>query len=187
VLFNGASIGSLQLAFGRAKPTNFKAKFAGVADVTRTAGQQVGVLVKQLLAPTGVLPTARNYTPSQIQQGPANLWIVPTPPTDIAQRLTLAADLTPDATTHPSSVGLGLTESAITLTLTPKMEALKVDQFDAPVAYYCTALDSKIEATFGQAGFDKLTYALGLGSASYQIDVRRDRGTGAVRGGGNRA
>jgi hypothetical protein len=164
-------MGPLSLAFGRAKPTVYKAKFEGATDLTRTLGQQIGLMVNTLVAPTGSNPTARDYTPSEIQQGPANLWIVGTPPTDNGQRLTLAADLTPDAAAHPLSLGLGMMETAVTLTLTPKIEAIKVDQGDAPVAFYCVSLEAKIEATMSQMGFDKLMQALGLGSAAYSIDA----------------
>jgi hypothetical protein len=38
------------------------------------------------------------------------------------------------------------------------------------VAFYCISLDAKIEVTLAQTGFDKLTQALGLGSAAYSID-----------------
>jgi hypothetical protein len=169
LLYKAAATGPLAIAFGRAKPSTFKAKFQGLSDVARVLGPQIGSVIKQLVAPTGVAPTAKDYTPSEIQQGPANLWIVGTPPVDATNRLTLAADLTPDATAHPLSLGLGLTESAITLTITPKIEAIKADQADGPVDFYCVSLETKMEATLAQSAMDKLTAALGL-TVGYSID-----------------
>ena len=170
LLYKAAATGPLAIAFGRAKPTTYKIKFQGLSDLARVLGPQIGAMVKQLTAPVGASPTAKDYTPAEIQQGPANLWIVGTPPVDATPRLTLAADLTPDATAHPLSLGLGLTESAVTMTITPKIEAIRADQADGPVDFYCVSLESKLEATLNQAAFDKLTQALGLGTAAYLSD-----------------
>jgi hypothetical protein len=172
MLFKAIQTAPLTLAFGRAKPAAYKVKFQGLSDLTRTLGKQIGVTVNQLVATTGGTATAKDYTTSEIQQGPADLWIVGTPPNDTAQRLTLAADFTPDATAHPNSVCLGMTESAITMTITPKIELIKADQADgAGVDAYCTALECKLEATLTQASLAKLTQALGLGTAAYAIDA----------------
>ena len=173
MLFKAIQTSALTLAFGRSKPVSYKVKFQGLSDLTRTLGKQIGVTVNQLVAPTGGTATARDYTTSEIQQGPADLWIVGTPPNDTAQRLTLdAGTLTPDATAHPNSVCLGMTESAVTLTITPKIELIKADQADgAGVDAYCTALECKLEATLTQASLAKLTQALGLGTAAYAIDA----------------
>jgi hypothetical protein len=172
VLFKAVQTGPFAVAFGRAKPASYKLKFQGLADLTRTAGKQIGVVVKQYAAPTGVLPTARGYTPSAIQQGPCDLWIVGSPPADGATpQLTLASDLSLDSVAHPLSLCLGMTESAVTLTLTPKLEPIKVDQADSPVDYYCVELVAKMETTLTQAALTKLQYALGLGSAAYSSDA----------------
>ena len=170
IMFNAASTGPLSFPLGRAKPSTYKAKFHGAADLTRTVGQQIGVLVRGLVAPTGTTATARDFTVSEIQQGPANLWIIGTPPDDTAKRLTLAADLTPDATAHPNSLGLGLIEGAATLTLTPKIEEIRADQSPAPVDFTCTGLDAKIEATILQSDWPLLAKALGV-TGAYSIDA----------------
>jgi hypothetical protein len=170
LLYNGASVGPLSFMFGRAKPATYKAKFKGASDLTRTAGQQIGLIIRQLLAPTGILPTAKDYTVGEIQQGPSNLYLIGTPPSDLAQRLTLSGDLTPDATAHPNSLGFGMTETGITMTLTPKIEEIGADQADGPVLFRCTALDVKLETTINQLGFDKLTCALGL-TGAYSIEA----------------
>jgi hypothetical protein len=171
MLFKAISTGALALAFGRAKPTSYKATFKGLTDPTRTAGRQIGLTVNQLVATAGGTATARDFTPGEIQQGPADLWIIGTPPNDTAQRLTLASDLTPDSVAHPNSLCLGLTESAITMTITPKIELIKADQADGAVDAYCTALETKLEATLNQAALAKLTQALGLGTGAYAIDA----------------
>jgi hypothetical protein len=173
LLYKAVSLSGFSIQFGRAKPAVYKATFAGLSDLglPRAAGAQIGVLVKNLIAPAATNLATRDLTIAEIQQGPANLWIVGTPPVDATPRLTLAADLTPDATAHPSSVGLGFTEGPVTVTLTPKLEAIKCDQADAPVDYYCAELAAKLEATLNQASFDKLTQALGLGTGAYSIEA----------------
>jgi hypothetical protein len=105
---------------------------------------------------------------SEIQQGPGDLWIVGTPPDDTAQRLTLAADGTPDATAHPNSIHMGAAATAITVSVTPKIEHITLDQIDAAVGVFVSELDSKIEAELAQSSVKKLQQALGVGAYSTQ-------------------
>src|SRR5579859_6632177 len=100
--------------------------------------------------------TAKGYDVSQIHQGPGDIWIIGTPPTDTAVRLTLATDGTPDATAHPSSICLGTTESGVTLSIKDKMTPIKVDQFEAAVDTYLDAKDVMLEAELSQQGVDLL-------------------------------
>ncbi|HEX4311882.1 MAG TPA: hypothetical protein VHZ25_17765 [Acidobacteriaceae bacterium] len=108
--------------------------------------------------------TAKGYDISAIHQGPGDLWIIGTPPTDTTQRLTLnATDGTPDATAHPASVCLGTTESGITFTIKVKAADIKVDQAEAPVDNYLEELDASIEAELSQQSVDLLQNALTTG------------------------
>ena len=114
--------------------------------------------------------TSKGYDTTQIQQGPCDLWAIATAPVDAtAPLLTLATNLTPDSGTH-TAVHLGLAAAAVTIAAKPKMEHIGADQADGPVDFYCVSLESKLEATLNQAAFDKLTQALGLGTAAYLSD-----------------
>ena len=96
-------------------------------------------------------PTPKNYDVTHIQQGPGDLWVIGTPPSDsVAPILTLASDGSPDATAYPNAVHLGGVDSATTVVVTPKIEDIKIDQFDGPVARYLTDLELSMEAELVQ-------------------------------------
>jgi len=167
VLYIAVPMGGFSFSMGRAKEAQYKAQFQGLTDLTRTPGQMTGVIYQTLVAPSGGTPTAKNYAVGEIYQGPADLWYLPTPPTDSAQRVTIdATTLTPDATAHPASVTLGLTEGATTFMASPKIDFIKADQADGPVDAYLGSIGAKIEATMLEASMDKLARALGVGNYS---------------------
>ncbi len=88
-------------------------------------------------------------------------------PTDAAVRVTLdAATLTPDSTAHASAKHLGATAGEITLTVTPKIGFLRMDQVDASVDVFIESLEAKIEAEMNQSEMQKLSRALAIGSYS---------------------
>jgi len=167
VLYVGAMTGGFSFPMGRAKAAAYKTGITGMTDPTRTAGQQIGVVYQTLVNASGGTPTAKNFVPAQIYQGPADLWLVSPAPTDSAMRVTLdATTLTPDSTVHATSVHLGMTQGAITFTVTPKIDFIKGDQFDGPLAAYISTLTAKIEAEMLQSAMDKLARALGVGTYS---------------------
>jgi hypothetical protein len=134
--------------------------------------RQVGIVIKELTVPATGTATSKVPTVSEIEQGPADLWLIGTAPTNAAVTLTLHTDLTPNSTTHPSSLYLGGTVGPVTLTLTPKLDPIRVDQADAPVDFYCGGLEAKIEAELTQSAMDKLTQALGLlATEAYSADT----------------
>lgn len=97
--------------------------------------------------------TPKNYDVTHIHQGPGDLWIIGggAPADSATPQLTLAVDGTPDATAHPSSIHLGLTDSAITMTITPKIEDIMADQADGPVDRFLTNIsEMAIEAELQQ-------------------------------------
>jgi hypothetical protein len=108
-------------------------------------------------------PTAKNYSVSAINQGPGDLWIIGTPPSDTAQRLTLAPDGSPDSTAHPMSVCLGFTESGINFTMKQKIVDIAVDQMTAPVDAYLESDEAVIEAELSQQSADLLQQSLSTG------------------------
>lgn len=95
--------------------------------------------------------TAKAYAVTQVMQGPCDLWIIGTPPTDSAQRLTLdATTLTPDSIAHPTSIHLGLIEGDTKITMAAKKEEIKADQFAAPLDEYVTEEAMTVEADLKQ-------------------------------------
>lgn len=81
--------------------------------------------------------TAKNYVVAQIMQGPADHWIIGTAPVDGTPRVTLdAATLTPDATAHPSSIHLGLTEGDSKIHVAAKLKDIGADQFAGVLDQY---------------------------------------------------
>jgi hypothetical protein len=76
--------------------------------------------------------TAKGYAPSEIIQGPGDVWVIGTAPLDANVRLTLASDGTPDQTAHPGSVHLGAIASATTTSVKPKVAGIVTDQDEAP-------------------------------------------------------
>lgn len=165
VLYIGYSASGFALALGRAKAAAYKAQFASLSDTARTAGQQIGVLYQTLVNASGGTPTAKNFVPAEIYQGPADLWLVSPAPTDAAMQVAIdPTTLTPDVGVHASCVHLGMTQGAITLSVVPKIDVIKADQFDAGVDCYLASLTAKIEAEMLQSAMDKLARALGVGN-----------------------
>ncbi len=107
--------------------------------------------------------TAKAYVPAAMNQGPGDIWIIGTPPSDSAQRLTLAADGTPDATAHPSSIHLGATTGPITFNLKNKAKDIMADQFDAPIDKFVEAVEGTLEAEMAQQSVDLLQQAFSTG------------------------
>jgi hypothetical protein len=109
--------------------------------------------------------TPKNYSTTQIIQGPGDIWAIPVAvaPTNAAVRLTLASDGTPDATTHAGSVHLGSIATGITTSVKPKLTDIHVDQFDGAIDSYVTELDAKIEAEMAQTESSKIQRMLGVG------------------------
>jgi hypothetical protein len=123
--------------------------------------------------------TSKNYSVSQIVQGPGDLWAIPVTaaPTDSAVRLVLASDGSPDATTHPGSVHLGAIASAVTTSVKPKIANIQTDQFEAPIDSYLAELDAKIEADLAQVESQKLQRMLGVGTYTTGTNANPSSGT----------
>jgi hypothetical protein len=171
VLYVAAATGGFTVTLGRAKSSMYKAKFEGLADFTRTPGQQVGVIYQTLADAAGGTPTAKNFVVNEIYQGPADLWAIDVP-TDAAMRVTLdAATLTPDSIAHPTAVHLGMTAGATTFTVIPKIDTIKGDQFDAGIDVWVASIAAKIEATMEQSAMDKLARALAVGTYTLSAGV----------------
>jgi len=101
----------------------------------------------------GTTPTPKNYDITHIQQGPGDLWILGAGGIILdsaTPQVVQAADGTPDSNTYASAVHLGTTTGSMTIVATPKMEDIKVDQADGPVARYLTELEMSIEADLAQ-------------------------------------
>lgn len=164
ILYVAYSTSGFNVSFGKAKSALLKAVFEALADTSRTSGKQVGVVYQTLADAAGGTPTAKSTDVTQIYQGPADLWVIDAP-TDVAQRVTLdAATLTPDSVAHPNAVHLGMTAGAIDFSVTPKLEVIRADQFDAGVDVYLNTLEAKISAEMNQSAMDKLARALGVGN-----------------------
>lgn len=165
VLYIGVSMSGFALALGRAKAAAYKLQFQGLSDPTRTAGKQIGVLYQTLVNASGGTPTARAFDPTQIFQGPTDLWLVSPAPTDVIEQVTIdPTTLTPSSTVHANSVHLGIVEGATTFSVVPKIDTIKADQFDGPIDAYLNALTAKIEATCISSTMANLAQALGVGN-----------------------
>ena len=90
--------------------------------------------------------------PTQIYEGPADLSgdLAGADGRDHVGDLN-AATLTPSSAVHAGAVHLGMTQGAITLTVTPKPDMIKADQFDAPVDATLGSITAKIEETWQSA------------------------------------
>ena len=109
--------------------------------------------------------SSKGYLVSSIHQGPGDLWIIPGGIADSAAPQ-LVLDLpsgTPDATTYPSAVCLGTTESGITFTIKEKFNDIAADQFDAPIDTYKEESSGMLEAELSQQSVDLLQQALSTG------------------------
>jgi hypothetical protein len=94
-------------------------------------------------------------------QGPCDLWIIGSPPSDATQRLTLdAATLTPDATTHPASVHLGLIDGDTKVTMAAKKEDIRADQFAGVLDQFVTEEEMMVEADLKQLEATKIQQIL---------------------------
>jgi hypothetical protein len=167
ILYVAVAEGGFQVSMGRAKASTYKASFVGLSDPTRTAGKQIGAVYQTLSDAAAGTPTAKNFSLAEIYQGPADLWLIAPAPTDAATRVTIdAATLTPDIGTHATSVHLGMTTGPVAFSVTPKMDLIKADQFDAPVDAFIASIAAKIDAEMNQSAMDKLARALGVGNYS---------------------
>jgi hypothetical protein len=94
--------------------------------------------------------TATNYDVSHIHQGPGDLWVIGGGVVDsAAPQLTLSGG-TPDSTAHPASLHFGATKTAQTIVVKPKITDIRVDQADAPVARFYSAVAMDIEGELSQ-------------------------------------
>jgi hypothetical protein len=165
ILFNGVAVGGFSVAMGRAKSSTWKLRFRGLPDLTRTPGQRTGILYETTVDAAGGTAQAKDLTSAEIFQGPADLWLISPAPSDADQRVTLdATTLTPDATVHSGAKHLGGTAGAVTLTVTPKIGDIKMDQADDAVDVFIDSIEAKIEAEMVQSEAQKLARALGLGT-----------------------
>jgi hypothetical protein len=109
-------------------------------------------------------PTTKGYDVTAIHQGPGDIWIIGTPPTDSGQRLTLDPTTgTPDATAHPLSICLGTTESGVQFAVKTKIDPIKIDQAEAAVDAYLQELDATIDCELSQQSVHLLQNALSTG------------------------
>ncbi len=174
VMFSAAAAGGFQVIFGRGEPSLYKAKFIGLADLARSVGKRIGNVYQTLTDAAGGTPTAKSFSLTEFHQGPGDLWILPDPPSDAEERVTLdATTLTPDATAHAGSIHLGATAGPITLTVTPKISMIKIDQADSPVGIFVESIEASLEAELSQVGVDKLQYGLGVGSYSAEAGYKQ--------------
>jgi hypothetical protein len=167
MLFKAAAVGGFSITFGRSKASTYKCGFLGLTDPSRTAGKQIGTVYETLQDAAGGTVQAKDFTVGEIYQGPADLWLISPAPADATQKVTLdATTLTPDAAVHANSKHLGGTAGSITLTVTPKIGNLRLDQFDGPVDVFVESLEAKLEAEMSQSEMQKLARALSVGTYS---------------------
>lgn len=113
--------------------------------------------------------TPTNFNITKIHQGPGNLWIIGGGVPDSATPQLTMTGGTPDSIAYPLSIHLGATEAGITVVVKPKMEDIKIDQADAPVARYMTALDMSMEADMSQLDPTIIANALPFATFSTQV------------------
>jgi hypothetical protein len=151
VLFSAAPAGGFQVIFGRSSPSLYKGKWIALADMTRTAGKRVGNIYETTTDASGGTPTAKDVTLTEFHQGTGDLWILPDPPSNAEERVTLdATTLTPDSTAHSGAINLGATTGPITITVTPKIANMPIDQADAPIGVYVESIEATIECELTQ-------------------------------------
>jgi hypothetical protein len=168
VLYIAYSTGAFSIALGRAKQSEYEATFDALSDPARTAGQQIGVIYQTLVNAAGGTPTAKNFVPGEIFEGPVDVWLLGTAPLDAANGVVGidATTLTPNSTLHGTCTHLGLAQGAATFQVGAKIEAIKADQFDAPIAAYLASLTASIEVDLLQSSMSLLSTALGVGTYS---------------------
>ena len=71
--------------------------------------------------------TSKAYNADKIVLGPSDLWINVALP-GAGARLTVAADLTPDATANPNAIHLGMTAAGSTFTYKPEIQNMGSDE-----------------------------------------------------------
>ena len=71
--------------------------------------------------------TAKAYNADKIILGPSDLWLNVALP-GAGARLTVAADLTPDATANPNAIHLGMTAAGCTFTYKPEIQNMGSDE-----------------------------------------------------------
>lgn len=108
--------------------------------------------------------TAKGYDATHVHQAPGDLWIIGTPPTDSAVRLTLATDGTPDSAAHPSSICLGLCEAGIDFDWKGKYGDISADQVTAPIDRVLIDETATITTELSQQAVDLLQQALSTGT-----------------------
>lgn len=75
--------------------------------------------------------TAKAYDSTKIILGPSDLWLNVAVP-GAGARLTVAADLTPDATANPSCIHLGMTEAGCSFEYVPEIQEFGSDELTTP-------------------------------------------------------
>ena len=75
--------------------------------------------------------TAKSYNADKIVLGPSDLWLNVALP-GAGARMTVAADLTPDATANPSCIHLGMTAAGTTFSYKPEIQNFGSDELTAP-------------------------------------------------------
>ncbi|HWQ55685.1 MAG TPA: hypothetical protein VN442_18505 [Bryobacteraceae bacterium] len=110
--------------------------------------------------------TAKAIDATKIHQGPGDLWIIAPAPDDTAQRLTLAADGTPDVAAHANCIHLGATMGGITTIIQEKLSPIEIDQADGPVLHIPVGVEMRIETELAQVNVDLLQHVLALGTYS---------------------
>jgi len=173
VLYVGYSTGAFSIALGRAKNAMYEASFSALSDPTRTVGRQIGLVYQTLVNASGGTPTARNFVPGEIYEGPCDVWLLGTAPLDSAAGVVSIdpTTLTPDSTVHGTCTHLGLAQGAATLSVAAKIDQITADQFDAPIAVYLASLQASIEVELLQSSMQNLATALGVGTYATTANV----------------
>jgi len=107
---------------------------------------------------------AKNYVVNDIFQSMGSLWVIATPPTAAAVRLTLAPDGSPDSVTHGVCQCLGIVATSLATEVKPKIAGITADQYDAPVDAYETEMSATISGELAQFDGVKLATLLGVGN-----------------------
>lgn len=75
--------------------------------------------------------TAKAYTPLDVPQGPAELWVDTATPADGA-RIVLHTDGTPDGLTNPNALFIGKLKDGVKASIKPKLNEFMSDESTAP-------------------------------------------------------
>jgi hypothetical protein len=93
--------------------------------------------------------TAKSYAATKIVLGPSDLWLKVAVPSAGA-RMTVAADLTPDATANPNAKHLGMTEAGCTFEYKPEIQDFGSDELTSPHLSRIISESLTIKGTFLQ-------------------------------------